>query len=647
MAVLTAIPIFFACQLLTGQEVNATATGGHQAFVKDGIRVEFSMEHPDANHSLQTFREGDDARFIFLITDTASRKPVSGAYPAAWMQIDEAEGSAADERTCKTKIETFLSGGLFGRPELDLNTYYVLALNEDPTLTVVDPLFSYGGSKLLAMIKLHARGKDWALSHDNKRIFVTTPETREIAVIETSGWKISRFISLGHAADRMVLQPDGHYLWAAYQDGPEELAGNSGVAVIDPESLEIKAFIATGSGAHDVVISDDNRYAFVSNYNQGTVTVIEVSTLQKTADIKTTEGPGFMAWSPASRALYVTHQTDGSITCIDGYKMAVNSRIPADQGISRIRFAPDGRFGFIVNPQQNLLYILDAATNKIVQRGHTEAVPDQVTFSNALAYIRHRGSELVLMVPLTSLGAEGGQISVADLPAGNNPPGKTLHPCLADGIVKTPGESAVVIANPLDESIYFYKEGMAAPMGNFSNFSHRPLAVMVVDRSFKETAPGRYETIARLSRPGKYCLAVFINAPRMGHCFEVDVEGNGDIGLARTIASEGTLKITPLFSEREEPVGKNVLLRFAIHPHDKAVPITGLKDVHLLYLTNSGQWSNRLVMSENSKVPGVYETTLQFPKPGVYSVYLSCESRGLTFDNPQQITIRAVEETKE
>ena len=61
------------------------------------------------------------------------------------------------------KAATFLSGSLFSQPALDLNVYHVLALNADPSLTVVDPRFGFGGSQLLALVPLPARGEDWAL----------------------------------------------------------------------------------------------------------------------------------------------------------------------------------------------------------------------------------------------------------------------------------------------------------------------------------------------------------------------------------------------------------------------------------------------------------------------------------------------------
>ncbi len=643
------IPAFLVCLVCKGLFCQTDNTPLSQAplgtVIKDGVRVDFRLEHLDAIPAPGIFKEGDNVRFSFQISDTATKRPISGAFPAAWMKLDETADIAAPE-ACREKIQTFLSGGIFGKADLDLNAYYVLALNEDPTITVVDPLFGYGGSKLLALLQLHSRGKDWVLSKDKRRIFVSCPDAREIAVIETATWKISRFIATKFPPDRMVMQPDGHYLWVACQEGPEGAAYQSGVLVLDPATLNVVADIPTGSGAHDIVIDDDNRHVFVSNYQQGTVSVLDVGALKKRGDIVTANGPGFMAWSTASQALYITHQEGGTISCIDIETMSVRHSIPAGAGVSRIRFAPGGRLGFAVNPKNDYLYILDAASNRVIQRGVMESMPDQVIFSDEIAYIRHRGSGTVLMVPLAAVGTEGKQIPVVDFPGGDNPPGKTPYPPLADGITPVPGGNSMVIANPLDESIYFYKEGMAAPMGNFSNYSHRPVAVMVVDRSLKETSPGRYETIARLGAPGKYCLAFYSNAPMLGHCFEVDVKGNGNIELARTIAKQGPLKTTPIFSERSAPVGKDMVLRFALHPHDKAEPVVGLKDVQLLYLTNSGQWSKRVSLSENEKVPGVYEAAIQFPMAGVYFLYVSCVSQGLDFNNTQYILMEALKDTK-
>ena len=36
--------------------------------------------------------------------------------------------------------------------------------------------------------------------------------------------------------------------------------------------------------------------------------------------------------------------------------------------------------------------------------------------------------------------------------------------------------------------------------------------------------PGTYETVARLGRPGRYEIVFFVGAPRLVHCFQVEVQ---------------------------------------------------------------------------------------------------------------------------
>ncbi|HBL25894.1 MAG TPA: cytochrome D1, partial [Acidobacteria bacterium] len=190
----------------------------------------------------------------------------------------------------------------------------------------------------------------------------------------------------------------------------------------------------------------------------------------------------------------------------------------AEPGLGRLRFAPGGRLGFVVHPEKNLVHLLDAASGRIIQTADVGEGPDQVTFSEELAYIRHQGTDQVLMIPLKTVGEEGRPVPLVDFPGGQHPPGRSTGGVPADGIVSAAGEAAVLVANPEDKAIYFYKEGMAAPMGHFQNYGRQPRAVLVVDRTLREIRPGVYETVARLTGAGDYELAVFLDAPRIVHC---------------------------------------------------------------------------------------------------------------------------------
>jgi hypothetical protein len=84
----------------------------------------------------------------------------------------------------------------------------------------------------------------------------------------------------------------------------------------------------------------------------------------------------------------------------------------------------------------------------------------------------------------------------------------------------------MLVANVADKQIYYYTEGMAAPMGNFENYKREPRAVLVADRSMREVKTGTYETVTRLPRDGAYDVAFLLDSPRIMHCFEAKVAEN-------------------------------------------------------------------------------------------------------------------------
>ena len=84
----------------------------------------------------------------------------------------------------------------------------------------------------------------------------------------------------------------------------------------------------------------------------------------------------------------------------------------------------------------------------------------------------------------------------------------------------------MLLANPADRMIYYYSEGMAAPMGNFQNYKREARAVKVVDRSLREESLGVYATTLRLPKDGTYDVSLLLDSPRVVHCFEATAKPN-------------------------------------------------------------------------------------------------------------------------
>jgi DNA-binding beta-propeller fold protein YncE len=587
-----------------------------QKIVAEGLAIELSVQPLEGVSG--PLREGQPARVRLAITDTLSGTPMSRLYPGAWMdRIDDPAAGKQDD--CQTKIASFVGGSLFARPELDLNAYYVVTLNADATLSVVDPLFGYGNSKLLAMVFLASPGEDWALSADGNRLFVSMPATGKVAVVDTASWKVVREIAAGPQPRRLGLQPDGHYLWVARQGG---------VSVLDAEAPRKVADLATGAGSHDLAFSDDSRFAFVTNEAAETVSVLDAAALAKVRDVRLGDRPVSIAWSSQAKRAYVAGSRLGTVAVIDAGRAEPVARIAVGPGLGRIRFAPDGRLAFVVQPPKNAVHILDAASNRRIQTAEVEAEPDQVTFSDELAYVRHRGSEAVLMIPLKAVGEPGRLVPVVDFPGGQHPPGRMPLPTPADGIVQAPGHPSVLVANAEDQVIYYYKEGMAAPMGHFSDYGKVPRAVLVVDRSLREVRPGVYETLAQMGPAGRYQLALLIDSPKVVHCFPLTVAEDPAAAAAR----KPPLAVEVLVDHDRRPAaGEDVAVRLKITDSRSGAPHKGLRDVQVLTFLTPGVWQQRQWADEVGE--GLYEIHFRPPEAGLYFIFVEVSSQGLGFQS--------------
>lgn len=603
-------------------------TGGTQKIVREGIAVEFSAKPNETGKELV---EGTEASVRFKISDNTTGQPVRNLHPAAWIDHKNADFGPEDRR-CREKIQSFLQSSLTHRPDIDLNTYLVLTLNKEPNISVIDPLSGFGGSKLYTLIELKSPGEDWVMSKDQHRVFVTIPSAGEVAVIDTREWKVIANIDAGPSPGRVVLQPDEKYLWVA-NDTSDEKPG--GLTVIDASTLKVVSRINTGAGVHDVRLSDDNRYAFVTNKQSGTLSIIDVRKLTKTKDLKVGSLPSGLAFSPLSKAVYVINEGSGDIVVINAERAEILTRIKAEPGLAAIRFAPGDRYGFVVNRQTNVVNVFDSATNGLLHTIPVGKAPDQVSFTRNFAYVRSAGDEFVTMINLAAPGKSGAETAVTRFPAGQRAPELSPSKSSADAVVPAPEDGAVLVANPADQMIYYYMEGMAAPMGTFQNYRRDPRALLVLDRSLREKSPGIYEATVKLNGHGKYDVAFLLDAPRVANCFTVTINENPELSRQREIP----ISIQTLPSEPIAYVGESYALRFKVIDVKTNRTRSDLKDVGVLTFLAPGIWQQRQWASVSSD--GVYEIRFVPPQAGIYYVFFECPSLTVQFNQLPRLTVQA------
>ncbi|WP_242671683.1 cytochrome D1 domain-containing protein [Azotobacter chroococcum] len=603
------------------------APSGEQAgnrLVRDGIAVEFAVQPVDGAEPT----EGMFADLRFRLSDAASGQPLAGQVPGAW--LDLATGNDDPQTACRNRIGLYLKGLPGVRPLLDLTSYYLLILNQDPSITVVDPLTSVGGvTSMFTRIPLRRPPMDWVASPAERRLYVSMPEAGEVAVIDAERFQVLASIPAGHQPVRLALQPDGRFLWVG-NDAPGE--AGSGVTVIDTRSLKPVLQADTGRGHHEIAFSADSRHAFVTSREAGTLTVFDVATLERIREIRSGPHPLGVALSPLSGAVYVSDGEAGTLSVIDAVSLETRKTIPVGRGIGPLAFAPDGRYGFVLNTADNTATVIDAASDEVLHRLEVAAEPYQIAFTRAFAYVRGLASPKVSMIDLASLG-KGREPGVLGFEAGPAAPRLAGNLPLASSLAPAGDDAALFVVNPVDNTTYFYMEGMNAPMSGYLNRGHTARAATVVPRSLRELEPGLFGARVRLPAAGRLDVAFLLNQPQIAHCFALEVRADPDRQRQRT-----RLQVEYLVDGHGVVAGAPFTLRLRLLKGGEK-PQTGVADLRVRYFRAPSAQPREVAAREVGE--GIYEAPVELAQAGAYYLHLGAASLGLKFGDLPYLGLRA------
>lgn len=612
-------------------EVELPDTWSSQKLERDGVSVELDLR-PLAEDGV--LREGEFADVLFRVSDSTSGQPLSGVNPGAWMDpetvaADQAQGR---ERSCKSRVGVFLKSSIGARPLLDLNSYFLLVMNRDASVSVVDPSVSVGGiTSTLGRIDIKQPPMDWVTRKDNKRVFISMPTAGEVAVIDSEQFKLIDSVSAGSQPVRLALQPDERLLWVGNNAAKAEA---SGVTVIDSQSLKPLKQLATGRGHHEIAFSKDSRYAFVSNRDDGTLSIIDIASLIIRKQLKTGSNPLSVAYSPLSQAAYVADGKDGTITVVDGASLDVRRVIKIKQGLGPMGFSADGRFGVVLNTLENQVAVIDAATDSLIHELDVSAEPYQVVFTKAYAYVRGLASPKVTMVNLSSLG-EGRTPISQGFEAGPQAPRLAGDLPLASSLAVSRDDNAVFVVNPVDNTTYYYAEGMNAPMSGYPNRGQVARAAMVIDHSLREVEPGLYGARIKLPNAGRFDVAFLLNQPNIIHCFTALVEP--DKSLTR---HPGVPKVEFMLDKSTALLDRPYTVRFRIVQGQQKAQRSGVKDVQVRYFRAPTSRAREVAAFEVGN--GIYEAPVTLDLHGAWYLYVRAASLGANFDDKTFASVRVL-----
>ena len=337
-------------------------------------------------------------------------------------------------------------------------------------------------------------------------------------------------------------------------------------------------------------------------------------------DLHTGERPVAVRFSNLSESVYVA-DLGGTVAIIRPGEWTVTRHVDTGAGIAAFDLDPSGRWGFAAQTGADRVAVLDLSRGAVAHRLEVGSKPFQFAFTDTYAYVRHLGTAEVKLIPLPQLAGRD-TVGVQGVVLGNLAPEQYPYATAASSISPTGEYGAVMAANPADRMVYYYMEGMIAPMGSYSTYGRVPKAVGIVDRSVRETEPGVYAARFRVPSAGEYDVSFLLDTPLIDHCFTFTAVSDPDFEAS---AVDG-VEIEYLNTERECPVGESYPVRFSVTRSSDSAAVADLTDVMVIATRPPGSWQQRLVA--RSLGGGTYEVAIPPDQSGVYYVTVAIPSLG-------------------
>ena len=190
------------------------------------------------------------------------------------------------------------------------------------------------------------------------------------------------------------------------------------VSVITTATGAVSAPIKVGTKPDGVVITPDGTHAYVANQGDNTVSDITTATGAVSRPITVGKQPTRMAITPDGTHAYVTNYGDDTVSVITTATGAVSAPIPVGHIPIRVAITPDGTHAYVANFGNKTVSVITTATGKVapitVGNGPTGMA---ITPDGTHAYVTNAIDGTVSVIT-TATGAVSAPIKVGTAPTG-------------------------------------------------------------------------------------------------------------------------------------------------------------------------------------------------------------------------------------
>jgi DNA-binding beta-propeller fold protein YncE len=560
-------------------------------------------------------RAGEEARLTLALTDRATGAPLTGQDVAGWMALQRSAQVAA-EIPCRAKAALYAQGRVTARADVDLNASRLLILNRDGSLALVNPQVDFTITQMEGVLPLPGVPADWTMGPDGRTVFISLPVYGAVAVVDAIDLAMTGLIEFpkGSMPTTLLARRDGSL--AVYLSAPES------VVVARPDGTGKTKPLAVGPGPIAMASGTAGRIFTVAASGRVMALDPEAGNAAELGVLPT--GEPSVAVSVGDAAVYAATDASDEIRVFDTGTLTQVDAVKVEAGVFTLSKVPGVSQVVALNPRIDRMVVIDSTVHKVIAETLVAEAPVEVAYSHDYVYVRGLEGDHFTILDRAEL-AEG-RLTPLNVQSAASP--VVRREALSRARMIAPYGHGALVVNEDEAQAYYYMEGMNSAMGTVKTYGQLVQGVMTVDRGFRETAPGIYETTATLPFGGTYDVPVAIGSPDTVVCLPAFAEGKAD-----AVVAQEALALTVTAEAPKAPVARaeETFVFTVLGPDGKPVP--GLRDLRLLAFAPSGTWQSRQWASDLGG--GHYAAAWVFPKAGRYGVSLEAPSHDLAYaDTP-------------
>lgn len=526
------------------------------------------------------------------LTDVTTGRAPRGLTVAGWVRSKAQENASCEEAAQAFRVTAQPPVG-----SVDLNGILLVSLNEDASVGVIDPKLNLQSSNMIAAANLDGPPSAMAVDVRSFRALFVNAEGAGISSLSLlTGALKQHFKRQPPLSD--VVGGGERGIWVGRVDGHIFPFG-------DPDALR-----RVGDGAVTFRKSSEPDSPLLAAFaDQGGLLVFDGATGRTVFDVPQFEPLSDLAllWDGSA----ITVPVSGRVVRIV-YPDAPGHSIDVPLGFKagRVVASPDGRHAIAYSPGGSAAVVIDVARAEVVQPLELiDSTLAEVTFTDDAAYLLSLDGGFAGLIDLSSVSlGRGAQIRKIDLAR------KSAQPRSTEGLLVPLWPSPQVLAvSPETQTGWLLHDDQAVgempPMDSVRLRGGVPSRVAVIDRSFRETGPGVFETVA-LVPGGDHELVLTTGIGGMTACLDFRVSGPADTQQADL----ATLSVDA--GQGHVPAGKDVEIELAFH--DSSGNPIAVDRVEFLVPSLSSSWIGRMtaLRAPDGKLRG----RVRFPHPGPYAL---------------------------